>query len=385
MRRLALAAALLALLTGCGSFLEGDGGHKIFVGALEDVVKQPDPAFAEERVRLASNAGLDALNVTTPWAPGQTTPEEGELLELRNVANAADELNIRVFLSVFHYRNRDTPNTDEEQEQFAQHMAELARRLPSIRDFIVANEPNLNGFWMPQFDESGKDVAAPTYTSLLARSYDALKAVSPDIQVIGGALAPRGADNPEARRHTQSPTAFIRDMGTAYRESGRELPLMDMFAIHPYLERSQVPPDTEHPVGTSIGIADYDKLVSLLGEAFDGTAQMGSDLPIAYTEFGVQARIPEEHREPYTNLQSPIGLDAVDEQTQAQYYRRAIELAACQENVVGILIFHLLDEPDLNRWQSGMYYADGTPKSNVAEIRDAAEDGRAGKTDCPDD
>jgi hypothetical protein len=384
-RRLALATALLALLTGCGSFLEGDEGHKIFVGALEDVVKQPDPAFSEERVGLAREAGLDALNITTPWAPGQTEPEEEELLRLRNVATAAAKLDIRVFLSVFHYRNRDTPDTEEEQAQFAEHTAELARRLPSIRDFIVANEPNLNGFWMPQFDESGQDVAAPAYTSLLAQTYDALKKVSPEIQVIGGALAPRGADNPEARRHTQSPTAFIRAMGAAYRASGRTLPLMDMFAIHPYLERSQIPPDTEHPLGTAIGIADYDKLVDLLGDAFDGTAQMGSDLPIAYTEFGVQATIPNEYREPYTNLQSPIGVDAVDEATQAEYYRQAIELAACQENVVGILIFHLLDEPDLNRWQSGMYYADGRPKSSLAEIREAAEDGRAGKSGCPDD
>jgi hypothetical protein len=384
-RRLALAAALLALLTGCGSFLDASEGRKIYVGALEDVVKQPDPAFADERVRLASEAGLDALNVTTPWAPGQTEPDEEELLKLRNVAAAAVKYDIRVFVSVFHYRNRDTPDTEEEQAQFAEHTAALARRLPTVRDFIVANEPNLNGFWMPQFDESGESVSAPAYTSLLAKTYDALKEVSPQIQVIGGALAPRGSDNPEKPRHTQSPTAFIRDMGAAYRASGRTLPLMDVFAIHPYLERARIPPNTEHPLGTAIGIADYEKLVGLLGEAFDGTAQKGSDVPIAYTEFGVQATIPEEHREPYTNLQSPLGMDAVDEQTQAEYYRQAIELASCQETVTGILIFHLLDEPDLNRWQSGMYYADGTPKSSLQEIREAAEDGREGKADCPDD
>ncbi len=83
-------------------------------------------------------------------------------------------------------------------------------------------------------------------------------------------------------------------MGAAYRASGREQPLMDIFAIHPYLERSAIPPSTEHPIGTSIGIADYDKLVGLLEEAFDGTAQEGGDLPIAYTEFGVQAEDPGE-------------------------------------------------------------------------------------------
>jgi hypothetical protein len=381
-RHLTLAAALLGLLTGCASLLGGDEGHSIFVGALEDVVKQPDPAFADERVRLAREAGLDAINVTTPWVPGQTEPDEEEVLVLRNLAGAAARYDIRIFLSVFHRKNRDTPVTEEEQEEFAEHTAELARRLPTIRDFIVANEPNLNGFWMPQFDELGESASAPAYTALLARTYDALKAVSPQIQVTGGALAPRGSDNPDATRHTQSPTEFIRDMGVAYRASGRTLPLMDIFAIHPYLELSRLPPDTEHPLGTTIGIADYEKLVSLLGEAFDGTAQKGSDVPIAYTEFGVQATIPVEHQEPYTNLQSPIAIDAVDEETQAEYYRQAIELASCQETVIGILIFHLLDEPDLNRWQSGMYYADGTPKSSLPAIREAAQDGRVGKVDC---
>jgi hypothetical protein len=382
-RPLALAAAAaLVLLAACGPLGSGDDGHKIFVGALEDVVKQPDLATTEQRVQLATDAGFDALGVTTPWAPGQTEPEPGELQLLRNVATAAEQRNIRILLSVFQYRNRDTPTTDEEQREFAEHTAALARALPTIRDFIVGNEPNLNGFWFPQFGPGGEDVAAPAYTSLLAHTYDALKAVSPEITVYGGALAPRGADNPEARRHTQSPTAFIRDMGKAYRASGRTKPIMDVFAIHPYLERSKLPPTMPHPVGTAIGLADYDKLRGLLREAFDGTAQKGSDVPIAYTEFGVQTTIPPEHQEPYTNLQSPLAFDAVDEATQADYYREAFALASCQKGVTGFLIFHLLDEPDLNRWQSGVYYADGEPKSSLPEVRKAAEEARDGKLEC---
>ena len=357
----------------------------MFVGALEDLVKQPTPAEARERVNHATAAGFDALGVTTPWAPGQVDPDPGQLLILKNLAYAALAAKVRVFVSIFQYRNRDTPITDEEQQQFADYAATLARELPSVRDFIIGNEPNLNGFWFPQFDESGRSAAAPAYTSLLARSYDALKAVSPEINVIGGALAPRGADNPDSPRHTQSPTAFIRDMGAAYRASGREQPLMDIFAIHPYLERSAIPPSTEHPVGTSIGVADYDKLVGLLEEAFDGTAQEGGDLPIAYTEFGVQSVIPENKQKVYENLGSPLGDDAVDEETQARYYREALELASCQETVIGVLIFHLYDEPDLNRWQSGIYYVDATPKSSLPAVREAAIAAREGKLECPDD
>ena len=384
--RAALLLALAFFVVACGPLGGGsDDGQTMFVGALEDVVKQPDLDTTRKRVRDASAAGFDALGLTTPWAPGQTEPDPGQLLLLQNVSAAAEQERIRVLLSVFQYRNRDTPLTDEEQQQFADYTARLARELPSIRDFIIGNEPNLNGFWFPQFDEDGRSASAPAYTSLLALSYDALKAVSPEINVIGGALAPRGADDPESPRHTQSPTSFIRDMGAAYRASGRTEPLMDIFAIHPYLERSEIPPDTEHPEGTSIGIADYDKLVDLLEEAFDGTAQKGSDLPIAYTEFGVQAEIPEEKQDSYENVASPLGVDAVDEQTQAEYYREALELASCQETVIGILLFHLYDEPDLERWQSGMYYVDGTPKSSLPPIREAAIAARNGELECSDD
>lgn len=385
LRPLALAIVLLTLLAGCGPLEPGDDGHRIFVGALEDVVKQPDPLQADQRVQLAVDAGFNALGITTPWAPGQTQPDPGELLLLRNVADAAKKYRIRILLSVFQYRNRDTPTTAEAQDQFAQHAAAIAREIPSIRDFIVGNEPNLNGFWFPQFGPGGEDLAAPAYTSLLARTYDALKGVSPQITVYGGALAPRGADNPDAPRETQSPTAFIRDMGQAYRASARTKPIMDVFAMHPYLERSKLPPTTEHPLGTAIGLADYDKLRDLLGEAFDGTAQRGSNVPIAYTEFGVQTQIPESHQEPYTNLQSPLAFDAVDEKTQAEYYREAFAIASCQDGVTGFLIFHLLDEPDLNRWQSGVYYADGEPKSSRDEVRKAAQETREGKLACDAD
>jgi hypothetical protein len=173
-------------------------------------------------------------------------------------------------------------------------------------------------------------------------------------------------------------------MGAAYRAGGRTKPIMDVFAIHPYLERSSIPPSRDHPIGTSIGIADYPKLVDLLRKAFDGTAQPGSKLPIAYTEFGVQTKIPEAAQGPYTNLQSPIGQDAVSEQTQARYYRQALALAACQPTVLAVFFFHLFDEADLNRWQSGPYYADTKPKTSLPAITEAAKKASKGKLpSCP--
>jgi hypothetical protein len=64
-------------------------------------------------------------------------------------------------------------------------------------------------------------------------------------------------------------------------------------------------------------------------------------------------------------------VDAVDEETQADFYRRALELASCQEGVVGLLLFHSHDEPALAGFQSGVYYVDGTPKSSLPAVREA--------------
>ena len=62
-----------------------------------------------------------------------------------------------------------SPSSLFDRKQFAQYTAALARSLPYVRDFIVGNEPNLNRFWMPQFDGRGRDAAAPAYEALLAR------------------------------------------------------------------------------------------------------------------------------------------------------------------------------------------------------------------------
>jgi hypothetical protein len=72
----------------------------------------------------------------------------------------------------------------------------------------------------------------------------------------------------------------------------------------------------------------------------------------------------------YTNLDSPAAEDAVSEETQARYYRQAVELACSQETVEGLYIFHVWDEPDLLGWQSGLYYADRSPKTSRGALVD---------------
>ena len=119
-----------------------------------------------------------------------------------------------------------------------------------------------------------------------------MKTAAPKVEVVGGALSHSGTDRRGTGRDTHSPAQFILDMGAAYRASHRTKPIMDAFAYHPYLERSDLPPTFRHPLSKTLTIADYGKLVSVLGRAFDGTAQKGSKLPLVYDEFGVESRDP---------------------------------------------------------------------------------------------
>jgi hypothetical protein len=354
-------------------------GHRLLVATVDDAVRQSDPKVAAQLLKVSADAGFDAVMVSSMWKPGAEAPSAEERLTLGNVVKAADGEGMRVFVFVWHGLSGATPRTVHARRQFAVYAAALARAFPQIRDFVVGNEPNLNTFWMPQFGPGGRDAAASGYLDMLARTYDALKAVSPDIHVIGGALAPRGSDRPGTKRDTHSPTKFIEDLGAAYRASHRSKPIMDAFSIHPYMRTSKLPPTDTHAASTTITVGDYPKLVNLLARAFTGTPQRSGDLPVYYTEFGVQTRVPAAHRHAYTDLQSPSAIDAVDPQTQARYYREALELAACQPTVKALFVFHTFDEPDLAGWQSGLYYADQKPKPSLPAFRKAAAEARAAR------
>jgi hypothetical protein len=353
------------------------GGPFMMVGAAEDVSKSVDYAFAKSSMDNAKLAGFDTIRLTQTWTKGQKQLGPSDQITLGNAIKAAQFTGIRIVLSLYPFGSSVTPLTDQDRADFAAFATDLAGRYPFVHDYIVGNEPNLNRFWLPQFNPDGTDAAAPAYEQLLATTYDALKLVRPHSTVYGGALAPRGVDKPSTGRDTHSPTAFITDLGAAYRASGRLVPIMDAFAFHPYPETSSTGPTLAHPNSTPIGLADYAKLVSLLGAAFDGTAQHGSTLPLLYDEFGIETQLAAAKAPLYVGTE-PATTKPVDEATQAQYYLQATQMTFCEPNVLGLLLFHVQDEPDLSAWQSGEYYVDGTPKTSLALVRAAATNVRRG-------
>jgi hypothetical protein len=372
----------IALVCALGALLfsgPAAASLRMYMGAAEDEGRNADPAVAMAKMELAKAAGFDTIRVTAIWAPGQSAVPHDQLQALQSIAAAGVFLHIRVVTTVMPFGSRTTPLTATARTQFARFSADIVRRVPTIREYIIGNEPNLNRYWLPQFGPSGENVAAPAYVRLLARTYDAMKAVDRNVFINGGSVSPRGVDRPSTGRDTHSPTKFIADMGIAYRALKRSKPIMNGFAFHPYGENSSTPPTVQHPRSTAIGLADYEKLVDLLSVAFDGTAQLGSKLPILYDEYGVDSQIPDTKGHFYNGreLSKPVS-----EGVQASFYRQALQMAACQPTVRGFLIFHVTDETDYGRWQSGLYFPDGSAKSSRTIVRRTMNEIREGQFQC---
>jgi hypothetical protein len=377
MSRRSASAGICALL-GAAVLAAACGGarHELLVGVVDDAARSGNTA---EFVGDLTRSGFGALAVSSIWAPGKTEPGPDEVASLRRVATVAEARGVRLFVIVYNAGSATTPLTTDASSEFASYVAGLARSVPAVQDLIVGNEPNLNRFWLPQFGPTGENASAAAYLRLLAATYDAVKEARDDVRIWGGATAPRGADRPGSSRQTTSPTAFVRALGSAYRQSGRDRPVMDGFVHHPYPESARVPIDLRHPHVKTIGLADYDKLVRLLSNAFDGTGQKGGDLPILYGEIGVETTVPPDKRGLYGDHEVTA---TASEPDQAAAYRRTLEVAACQPSVAGVLFFHLLDEPSLTGWQSGVRYPDGTPKRSLEPVRRAADEAADGELDA---
>jgi Bacterial Ig domain len=348
-------------------------GPNLRVGVVDDAPIWQD---AGTEIDLAKAAGFDSVRISAQWSNGMTAMSPGQTTRLQRAALFASMRGLSPVVSIYNASGASTPDTPDERAQFVEFAKSVVRNLPWSTTFIVGNEPNSGVYWQPQFDSARGNAAAAGYLQVLAASYDAIKATRPNATVIGGALDPHGNDV-----QSHSPTTFIRDLGAAYRASGRRAPIMDVWDQHVYADTSALPPSMPH-AGTTIAEGDYAKLVALLGKAFHGTAQRGSTLPIFYGEYGVETAVPASKAGAYNGNESA---KTVDESTQAAFYAEAFRLALCQPNVIGIMVFHTIDESALGAWQSGPYYADGTPKSSLPAIRDAANAARAGSAaSCPD-
>lgn len=348
--------------------------HAARFGFADDAGKYADDGGAAYFADLRAAGGTEN-RITLLWDP-QRPETIAERSFLDRALPVAKEKGVRIVLHVY----PATPTAlaaPDAAESFAAFLAQLATTYPEVRDFVVGNEPNQPRFARPQFSPAGKGLAAAVYADLLARSYDALKAVDPAIRVVGLGLSGRGNDLPLAPSNAStSPVRFLRDLGAAYRASGRTLPLMDELGLHlyPRSDRDSVRAGDRWP---RAGIVNLARIKQAIWDAFAGTAQptVEQGLKLRIDELGWQAAVPAFRRSAYHGRETAA---ATSERAQADNYARAIAIAACDRSISALYLLHLQDDPDLERYQSGIRRADGSARPAYAAVRAAAARARRG-------
>ena len=337
--------------------------------------------------------GAGGLRLTLQWAPGTSSLGSADAAALDRAVAASSGL--RVVLSVYGTSGAAAPVTPTARSQYCSFVSSALRRYPAIRNVVIWNEPNKSQFWSPQL-ASGTTPAAPAaYEALLAQCYDVLHGAFSTVNVLGLALAHNGNDNASGT----SPGAFIRNLGTAYRGTGRRGRILDMVAYHPYPISSSERPWLQHIGSTTIAEGDWNKLMYNLWLAFNGTAQPlpgAGGVSIWYTEWGVQTAIPAAKSSLYSGAENvevvpdwaggepispppPATSAAPDQGTQIL---DAVALAACQPYVGAFFNFLVADEPILSGWQSGPLFADRTAKASSALFQQAFSKAAGGTVDC---
>ena len=131
-------------------------------------------------------AGFSAIRVTSQWLPGRLTPPESRARDPSQRRRRRATLRRQgLSLGLSAGLALDAADAGGARGVRRRTSPSLALQLPAVDDVIIGNEPNLNRFWLPQFNPDGTDAAAPAYLALLARSYDALKAVDPTVTRLG--------------------------------------------------------------------------------------------------------------------------------------------------------------------------------------------------------
>jgi hypothetical protein len=436
---IAAAGAALFLAGATGADLADEPAHSVIFGVSDDRGKYDDDGgewfFSELR-----QSGLSANKMTVNWDPNKPLEIREKPFLDRSIPWATAQ-GVHLSFGIHIGKARAITGSPQAMDKFVEWLQLVARTFPQVTEFVVGNEPNLTRFWQPQFDRRGRGASGIAFASFLARSYDALKEVNPEITVVGVGLSPRGNDMPRAKSNiSTSPVRFIRDLGIGYRRLRRDKPIMDVFGFHPYPARDRDPLAKGYR-WPNAGVANLDRIKQALWDAFNGTAQpivaeepvvpqppisvgppfpplpiplppVAPDPPVVpveppaplppvppppapepplppepeppvappltfkLDEVGWQVAIPTRSRRAYFGRES---VRPTTERVQARIYDQLIRTVACDRSVRSLLLFGLVDEANLDRWQAGLVRADKSRRPSWATVRAALGAGCSSK------
>ncbi len=350
-----------------------------------DVFNSPNPLVRDTWLGEAKNSGAGIIRINALWgslAPTQpkspTDPADPayHMASLDATVKSARARGLEVFLTVYHApawaegagRPADAPagSWKPDPKAFGEFGQMLATRysgtydgLPRVHYFEAWNEPNLSVYLTPQL-EGGVPYSPTRYRELLNAFYAGVHLGQPDAEVMGGATAPAGDDDPTnpkipgiPRLH---PMIFLRDL-FCLDDSLRPLncsdtPKLDILSAHAI--NVIVAPAAPASNPDDVWIADFHKLSSLLEAAeAAGHVDPAGTHPIWATEFWW-----------ITNPPNPIGVSL---ETQARWVEQGLYLL-WKQGVSTVVNWTIRDtqfdpnQPLGPQATSGLFLYDGTKK-----------------------
>jgi hypothetical protein len=363
------------LACACTALVLAGAASSTTFGVADDAGKYAEDGGAVF-FNMLTDLGMTENRIAVFWDPSNPSTIVDQAFLDRAIPQAMQR-GIDVIFAIYPLKARALADTPNGVQLFADYAAKVAQRYPYVRKIICLNEGNQPRFHQPQFDDAGNGISGFVQEQAMAACYDSLKTVDPGIDVIAFGLSPRGNDDFDAVSNvSHSPIRFLKEVGEAYRASGRTKPIADDVSIHCYPNLNTDAPSVGY-AWPKVGCVNLDRFKQAWWDAFHATAQPlfretsqtdGPFVRIFVDEVGYQARIAPEKSSLYTGAEN---VPAIDEATQGTYYAQLIALMACDPNVALLNFFHAVDETSLPAWQSGVVLPDGTRRASYATVKGA--------------
>jgi NADH:ubiquinone oxidoreductase subunit len=383
-------------VVGATLALAGSATANLSIGVNDDAAK--DAGVSAWFYSTMQSVGLKINTLTVLWDEGSPTDIAGAGAIDQAIAKAKSngvtiELDLYPAHSMaFTNGNKCAPSSDPEScgdtsriQQFGAWAASVAKRFPSVNEFVVMNECNQPRFVNPQWDSLGNNQSAQICGRALAAAYDAIKAVGGSKFVFGVGLSPRGNDSPNAASNASTtPVTFLGALGSWFKafaqKTGRTNAIMDGFDFHPYPVPQTQPFAQGYSNPKEASVTNLPRIYQAFYDAFNGSPQRtigqqsGGGLPVSLNETGIQT--DSTGHSGYTDTEVSAGSTGgvsgsfATEAYQASWYKQMLDLLSCDPNVQFVNIFHLIDEPSLIGWQSGLYYLDQSAKQSAQTVKD---------------
>src|SRR5262245_41991104 len=339
---IAAVVVLLVLPAGAGA------SPYVRYGVQDDAWLRAGPSTLEQRLERLDSLGVKLVRLNVKWNEVEPRPGVYDWSRYDPVIDGLKAHGIEAMLTLYStppWANRGRPVNwaPTSGRTFAAFARKAALRYPWVKRWLIWNEPNQRRWFQPTDP-------AVYVQRLLNPAYDPTHKARPGALVGGGVTAPRAATG------GMSPVSWINGMAAA----GAHL---DAYAHNPYsLNRTETPLDGGCNHCDTLTMATVERLIGLLGRTF------GPRTRIWLTEFGYQTNPPDRY----------LG---VSRAKQALYVGEAA-LRAYEAPRVDMLIQYLIqDEPELDRWQSGVLTAQGHMKPSYGALQlPLAERSRVGRT-----